>query len=111
MLMLTCKPYKDISFSLSNKFVGKQYMDNSSLAEAKVPAYMTASFNASKCIRLQNGSKLVFSGTVDNLFNNKYYAYGWIYRALFADGSKQHLEQGVYPQAEINFIFRIAYEF
>jgi iron complex outermembrane recepter protein len=111
MVMLTCTPTNTISFSLSNKFVGKQYMDNSSSADSKVPAYMTSSLNASKSLRLKNGSKIVLSGTVDNLFDNRYYAYGWIYRAVFADGSKQHLEQGVFPQAKINFIIRIAYEF
>lgn len=111
MAMLTCNPSQSFSFSFASKFVGKQYMDNSQSAESKVPAYITASLNASKFIILRNGSKISISGTIDNIFNNRYYAYGWIYRAIFADGSAQYLEQGVFPQARTNFILRIAYEF
>lgn len=111
MAMATFAPAESLSFSLIGKYVGEQYMDNSSLDIARVPGYFTASFNANKEFTLKNSSRIRLQLCVDNLFNNKYYSYGWIYYARFANGAPDYVEEGVYPQALINFTARIAYSF
>lgn len=111
MAMITVNPCKSISLSLNGKYIGKQYMDNSSSDIAKVPAYFVAGFNAMKDFKLKNNSAIQLSFTVDNLFNNKYYSYGWIAQSRFMDGSNPEIYQGVYAQAPINFIAKIAYKF
>lgn len=111
MAMVTVNPIKTMSLSLTGKYVGKQYMDNSSADIAKIPGYFTAGFNAAQSFILKNHSRLQLSFYVDNLFNNKYYSYGWMYRAIFNNGAPDYLEQGVYPQAEIHFTAKIAYTF
>lgn len=111
MAMLTVNPCKTISLSLNGKYVGKQYMDNSSSAIAEVPSYFVAGFHAGKDFKLKNNSALQLSFTVDNLFNHKYYSYGWIAQSRFADGSAPVFARGVYAQAEINFIAKVAYKF
>lgn len=111
MAMVTVNPCKSVTFSLNGKYVGKQYMNNSSADIARVPSYFVAGFNASKDFQLKNNSGIQLSFIVDNLFNNKYYSYGWIYEARFADGSAPSFSRGVYAQAEINFIAKVAYKF
>lgn len=111
MAMVTVTPCRSLNLSLNGKYVGKQYMDNTSADVAKVPAYFVAGFNAVKDFRLKNNSAIELTFTVDNLFNNKYYSYGWISRTLYRDGSAPAVYRGVFAQAEINFIARIAYKF
>ena len=107
----TVTPEKNANITLMGKYVGKQYMDNSSVEVAKVPAYFTMSLDAAKTLVFKNDSKLRISICVDNLLNRKYYSYGWIYRAVFDDGSADYLEKGVYAQATIHFIGKIQFTF
>src|SRR5574344_533745 len=64
MAKLTVLPRKDISISLSGKFVGKQYMDNATSPEAKVPAYNKFTLGPSKYFTLKSGSRITLSGVV-----------------------------------------------
>jgi hypothetical protein len=48
---------------------------------------------------------------VNNVLNENYVANGWVYRAAFANGSPEYREDGLYPQAGINFMTRLAMEF
>ena len=105
------RPFETTSFSLSGKYIGEQYMDNSSSAAAKVPAYFTMAFNASHKFMVKENSQIELSLCVDNLLDSKYYSYGWIYTAKFLNGADDYIEQGIYPQAERNFMFRISYRF
>ena len=107
----TVTPEKNTNITITAKHVGKQYMDNSSLEVAKVPSYFTMSLDAAKTFVFRNNSKLRISVCVDNLLNRKYYSYGWIYRAVFDDGSDDYLEKGVYAQATIHFIGKIQFTF
>ena len=111
MAMITVNPIPSMILSLNGKYVGKQYMDNSSDAIARTPGYFVAGFNASQNFTLKNASRITVSFAVDNLFDNKYYSYGWISREMFSDGSPTAIYKGIFPQAEINFIARVAYEF
>ena len=107
----TVKPEANTDITITGKYVGEQYMDNSSLEVAKVPSYFTMSLDAAKTFVFRNNSKLRISICVDNLLNRKYYSYGWIYRAVFDDGSDDHIEKGVYAQATIHFIGKIQFTF
>lgn len=111
MAMVSLNPVNSMGLSLSCKYVGEQYMDNSSREIARVPGYYTASFNSYKDFKMKNNSNIRVSFSVDNLFNNRYYSYGWIYYAMFANGAPDYVEQGVYPQATINFAAKVTYTF
>ena len=115
MLMANVTPGAGFELALSGKFVGKQYMDNFNSDVSEVPAYFVASLNVGKEFSLKRGEaaspKLRLSLAVDNLLNNKYYSYGWMYQAWFADGSSPYVEQGVYAQAPTNFMVKAAFTF
>lgn len=47
----------------------------------------------------------------NNLLNRDYYADAWVYRALFADGSPEYVEEGLFPQALRNYSVKLRLEF
>ena len=112
MGMVTVSPGKKWDISINGKYVGKQYMDNFNSAVSEVPAYFVSSLKILKSLTIgERPDALSASLVIDNLFNNKYYSYGWIYQAWFADGSSPYVEQGVYAQAPANFMLKFAYKF
>ena len=113
MGMVSVTPGLGWDFSLSGKYVGKQYMDNFNSSLSVVPSYFVSSLKVLKGFKLFNDryDSLELSLVVDNLLNHKYFSYGWIYQAWFADGSSPYVEQGVYPQAPINFCVKMAMKF
>lgn len=102
----TFSPLPRLSFVVSGKYVGKQFYDNTSSDLRSIPAYFVMSFNTYYSWR-----KIKLSIFVDNLLNKKYVADGWVYRALFADGSDPYVEEGLFPQAGINATIKISYSF
>ena len=113
--MLSFTPGCGFDVSVNGKYVGKQYMDNFNSEASEVPAYFVSALNVSKEFTLNRAGAvspaLRLSLTVDNLFNRKYYSYGWMYQAWFADGSAPYIEQGLYAQAPTNFMVKAALSF
>ena len=63
-------PCSSCELSLNGKFVGKQYVDNSSSEIAKVPSYFIMGANISK--RIEIGKvRLTISGCIDNILDRK----------------------------------------
>ena len=112
MVQLSAHPGAGFECRLNGKFVGKQYMDNLNSKESEVPAYFVSAFNVSRNFKIgENPRALNIALSVDNLFNNKYWSYGWIYQAHFADGSDSYVEKGLYAQAPVNYMIKVSYNF
>lgn len=101
---------KSATFAIDGKFVGKQYIDNSELDEVEIPQYFVSNLTLSYEVPLQTGS-LGFSAYVNNLFNNKYFAYGCRWEDYVKDDGSIHYGVGVYPQATANVMFKVSYRF
>lgn len=122
MMLLIFTPCKNTTLSISGKYIGEQYMDNSSDEIARVPGYFVSSFDASHTFEL-NGNvmrlnqkynpTIKVSFTVDNLFDNRYYSYGWISKSYNRVGGVDTMAPyiGIYTQAPINFMARVSYNF
>ena len=106
MAMVTWTPLNKLSFSLRGKYVGKQYYDNTSCDERSLPAYTVFSADAH-----YTWKNIGISLYADNLFNRKYVADAWVYRATFADGSADYIEAGFFPQAGFNFMVKLEFKF
>ena len=110
MAMATIYPSSKMSLSLDVKYVGQQYMDNMESTAGLIPAYYLLNLKASRTFGLNNGRYMDIQLYVNNLLNRKYFSNGWMYMAQFATGS-DYVEEGIYPQAEINFMARVAFRF
>lgn len=107
----SAKSLKSAYLSLNGKYVGKQYYDNTSSDDRSVPAYFVADMSVGYEFPLRKVGALGVSFHVHNMFNNMYYADGWVWRAYFQQDDDWYAETGIFPQAPANFMLKISYRF
>ena len=108
--MLRYSPLKDLSLLLSGKYVGKQFYDNTSSEARSLDAYYTCNFRVNYSFRLY-GVNLGMQALVNNIFDRQYISSAWVYRAVFADGSPDYIENGFFPQAGRNVAAKLTISF
>lgn len=103
---------KTTTLSLDGKFVGKQYLDNTERDAMEIPHYFVMNASVSHEFSLGNGF-LGLTAYVNNLLDNKYWAYGRRWEGCYKDSAKEDITTGigVYPQATINCMFKVSYRF
>ena len=115
----------DLNFSLIGKFVGNQYLDNTSNEFSKLPSYYYINAQANYTIKNTFFKMLKISVLVNNLTNYLYSSNGWIYRFqsegtildpitdpyLRVEGKNIYNQTGLYPQSGINILTRLTIGF
>lgn len=117
-LQLSFKPFSTIcnnslkttTLSINGKYVGKQYLDNTSTDSRSMPGYFVSNLSLTHEFTLRSG-KLGIGGYINNLFNNMYYADGWCWKNLMESDGSLVDGIGIFPQAPINFMFKVSYAF
>ena len=104
------RSWESAYLSVNGKYVGKQYYDNTSSEERSIPSYFVADLSLGYQFPLRNSS-LDLSFHVNNLFNRMYYADAWLWRAYFQQEDDYYSEIGLYPQAPVNMMFKVALSF
>ena len=94
-----------LSVALSGKYVGKQFLDNTSNESTTLPAYFFSDLRLNYDLKKVIGKNVQVIFSINNLFNKKYVANGWTYRFISAgydprsDDPYTRLESGnVYNQ-------------
>lgn len=102
------KPLKALSLMLQTKYVGEQFLDNTSNAKRKINAYQTVDGRLSYSIYPKKMREISFNLLMNNLFNNLYssngYTYSYLYEGLIT-------ENFYYPQAGTNFLVGLTFKF
>ena len=123
MASMTVRPFVSSAGSLNSayltwngKYVGKQYYDNTMSDNRSIPSYFVADLSVGYEVPVgrhpeHSEGSLSFSFHVHNLFNRMYYADAWLWRAYFQQEDAYYSEVGIYPQAPVNMMFKIAYRF
>lgn len=97
-------PIKGLEFTLLGKYVGKQYLDNTSNENRKMEGYFTANFEINYTVTPKFMEEITLGVLINNLFNELYvnngYTWGYIY------GGERTVENFYYPQAGRNFLVR-----
>jgi iron complex outermembrane receptor protein len=108
-VILTLHPVKNMDIAFVNKYVGKQYLDNTSNEGRKLDAYYVADLRLGYILKMKGIKEIRFTVSVNNVFNKMYssngYTYGWIY------GGRQYTYNHYYPQAGTNVLGGIAIRF
>ena len=114
---VTFRPFESLNNSLNSaylkiggKYVGKQYFDNTSSADRAIPAYFVGNLSLGYELPVRE-SALSLSLHINNLFNHMYYADAWLWRAYFQESDSYYNQIGLYPQAPINFMFKVGWKF
>ncbi len=102
-------PLKRLSLSLSGKYVGRQYFDNTMSSDRMIDPYLVTGLSAGYGFSLRKAGELTLRMTVSNLFNAKYVnnAYGGMWTEDMAEKTWAYY----FPQAGINYTAGISISF
>lgn len=100
--ILSWEPVRMFEISLFSKYVGKQYIDNTSSGERKLDPYFVNDFLFRYSLNIKALKQLGFSLKINNLANAEYETNAWVYR-YYSEGA-YGVYDGYFPQAGINFL-------
>lgn len=106
---ISYEPVKHLVFSLQNKYVGKQYLDNTSNEERKLNGFTTQNLLINYSFSIPYVKEISLRFMVNNLLNAKYEPNGYTFSYIY--GGQKTTENYYYPQAGINFIGGIGIRF
>ena len=106
---LAYKPTKALRVELQTKWVGKQYLDNSSLQERSLDAFANQDISASYEFAKNNSRSFLLTARVNNISNQKYVPNGYSYAYVY--GGETITENGYYPMATINYLIGLTIKF
>ena len=106
---LAYKPIKQFTLELQTKWVGKQYLDNSSLEERSLKAFANQDISASYEFAKKPGRSCLLTARVNNISNQKYVPNGYSYAYVY--GGETITENGYYPMSTINYLVGITIKF
>ena len=102
-------PLKNLEVGFLSKFVGKQYLDNTTNENRKLNSYFTNDLRAIYTIRGKTLKEVNFSFLVNNIFNTLYESNGYSYSYI---SEKQTVtENYYYPQAGTNVLLGVNLKF
>ena len=102
-------PFKNFHFSLNTKYVGKQYIDNTQNSERMLNSYLVQNLSLLYTIKNKIFKEITCQFVVNNLFDVKYETNAWVYKYL--EGGSLHVMDGYFPQAGINYMFKVGLKF
>jgi iron complex outermembrane receptor protein len=102
-------PFKDFHISLNTKYVGKQYIDNTQNNNRMLNAYLVHSISFLYTIKKKIFKELTCQFVVNNLFDKMYETNAWVYK--YNEGGSLHVMDGYFPQAGINYMFKVGLKF
>ena len=97
-------PFKSLNLMLQTKYVGEQFLDNTSSSNRKIEAYQTVDARISYSIFPKKMKEISFNVLVNNIANTLYSSNGYTYQYLGTNNF-------YYPQAGTNFLAGITMKF
>ena len=107
-LNLKVTPIRYLDIVFQEKYVGRQYIDNTSTLSRSLDPYFISNVNINYEWKQSLFKTLNFNLAINNIFNSKYCSNAWVYKAI-VDGS-EYIENGYFPQAGINFMLGVIVE-
>jgi iron complex outermembrane receptor protein len=102
-------PHKNVELALLTKYVGKQYLDNTSTESRKLDAYFTNDIRLTWTIKPSWIQEIGLNLLVNNVFNERYESNGYTYGYIAGQARTQ--ENFYFPQAGTNFLVGLNFKF
>jgi iron complex outermembrane receptor protein len=99
---LQYQPIQGMSFNWAHRYVGDQFLDNTSNEERKIGGYYLSDLRASYSFSALKLKAITFNIAVYNIFDNYYESNGYSYG--YRGGGEEIRENFFYPQAGTNFM-------
>jgi iron complex outermembrane recepter protein len=106
---LSYRPVKGLEATLLSKYVGKQYLDNTSNVNRTLDAYFVNDLRLIYTTQPRFTKEIAFSILVNNIFNEMYESNGYTWG--FLGGGTEFRENYYFPQAGRNFLGMITLKF
>ncbi len=100
---------KKLEVSLLSKYVGKQYLDNTSNESRKLNPYFTNDIRLIYTVKPKFAQEIAFTLLLNNVFNELYESNGYTY--VYASGDRVVAENSYFPQAGRNFLAGVRVRF
>jgi iron complex outermembrane recepter protein len=100
---------KKLTIGWNTKYIGKQYMDNTSNENRAIDAYLVNDLRFNYVIKPKFVKEIAFSFMINNILNSMYVSNGWTYTYL--TGGKYFTENYYFPQAGRNVMAGIKVKF
>lgn len=110
---LILKPLKNLSLTLSDKYVSEQFIDNTSTDSRKLDAYNVCDLMLNYSFKTKLVKNISLTFKINNLFNEEYETNAWVWRGYnnTKDGTENIESFGYFPQAGRNFLFGVKLRF
>lgn len=95
-------PAKGLEMGLLSKYVGQQYLDNTSSENRRLDAYFVNDVRLVYIVKTKFVQEITFTFLLNNVFSERYESNGYTY-AYFSEG-KTVADNWYYPQAGRNFL-------
>jgi iron complex outermembrane receptor protein len=102
-------PLKGLKLSLVSRYVGRQYIDNTSNKNHSLDPYFVNDVKLSYSIKTEFIKQIDFWLSLNNVLNNEYETNAWVYRYYYDD--VEYSMDGYFPQAKFNFMAGVGLKF
>lgn len=99
----------DLRLGLQGKYIGRQFIDNSSDETNVLDPYHFVDFRLDYNTKSWFGKSMRLNLLVNNIFDRLYSSNAWSYRYDYL--GEVYVDQGFYPQAGINFLLGLEVDF
>jgi iron complex outermembrane recepter protein len=100
--------FQEISIGWTSKYVGKQYLDNTTSEDRKLDAYFVSDARLTYVVKNCCFEKLTLNLLVNNVLNEMYSSNGYTYSYVVGETITENF---YYPQAGTNFLLNMTMEF
>ncbi|MBX9785693.1 MAG: TonB-dependent receptor [Chitinophagaceae bacterium] len=98
-------PIKNSEISLLNKYVSRQFLDNTGTKARSINAFFVTDLRVTYNLKTKLAKGIVFTFQLNNVFDLKYEANGYTYNYIF--GGQTIVENFYYPMAGRNFMMGV----
>ena len=105
-LIFVYEPIKNFEVTLTNKYVGKQYLDNTTSNNRKLDAYSFSNLSLNYSFAKLGMNEIKVGLLFNNIFDTKYVNNGYTWG--YANSGVRQDENFYYPQAGRNLLVRIS---
>jgi iron complex outermembrane receptor protein len=98
---ITWKPFKDVEYSLQSRYVGRQYIDNTSDRVHSLDPYLVHDLWISYLLHPKGMKSMGITVKICNVMNTEYESNAWVYRYYYGE---YYEDSGYFPQAGIHFM-------
>lgn len=106
-LSLDFEVFKSCHISLANKYVGRQYLDNTQTKARSIPSFLTNDLMLTYNTTCKNVKEMSYRFQINNITNAKYSNNGYTF-GYAVDGQREDFNY-YFPQAGTNFMFGVSF--